>query len=87
MIRRIPHQLYYVIELLVLLAGFFIIFLLSYSFRLQALALVIILAAYTVLGIIHHKVHHALRAKIVVEYVLVSLVIWAVFLFLNIGKL
>ena len=84
---KIPHQLYYFFELLVLIAGFYIIFLLSSSFYLQAGALVLVLIFYTVLGILHHEIHHALKRKIVIEYVLVSLVILAVFIFLNNHKL
>jgi hypothetical protein len=86
-IARIPHELYYLFELLVLIAGFYIIFLLSSSFYLQAGALVLVLIFYTILGILHHEIHHALRRKIVIEYILVSLMILAVFIFLNNHKL
>lgn len=80
---KIPHQLYYLIELIVLLAGFYIIFLLSYNFYLQGLALFLVLVFYTVLGIFHHEVHHTLKRKIVIEYILISLMILAVFIFMN----
>lgn len=87
MIRKIPHQAYYFFELAVLVAGFYIIFLLSYSFYLQAASLVLVLIFYTTLGILHHILHHDLYPKIVIEYVLVSLMILAVFVFLNTSKI
>ncbi len=86
-LRRIPHQFYYIFELGLLMSGFFLIFLLSYNTFLQAITLIIVLIFYSLLGIVHHKIHHALRGKIVIEYILVSTVIFAVFLFLNIAKL
>jgi len=84
---KIPHQLYYLVELLVLLAGFYVIFLLSYSFYLQLTALILVLIFYSVLGMVHHEMHHALRRKIVIEYILISLIIFAVYIFMNSGKL
>lgn len=84
---RIPHQLYYVAELFVLIVGFFSIYLLSFSFNLQKITLSIVLLFYVLMGSLHHALHHNLRVKIVVEYILVSILIFAVFLFLNAGKL
>ena len=84
--QKIPHQVYYLLELLALFLGFFFIFLLSPNFKLQIAALVILLILYTILGIVHHGVHHTLKRKILLEYVLVSAVILSAFLFLNISK-
>lgn len=86
-LRNIPHQFYYLLELGVLLSGFFLIFLLSFSFLFQLAALLLVLVFYSILGIFHHKLHHALKARIVIEYILISTVILASFLFLNISKL
>lgn len=86
-LKNIPHQFYYLLELGVLLSGFFLIFLLSFSFLFQLAALLLVLVFYSILGIFHHKLHHTLKAKIVIEYVLVSAVLLAVFLLLNIGKI
>ena len=83
--QKIPHQLYYLLELLALLLGFFIIFF-SSGFYFQILSLVVLLVLYTTIGLIHQKIHHYLRSKIVVEYILVSAVLFAAFLFLNISK-
>lgn len=85
-LQRIPHQLYYLLELLALILGFFLVFLLSPNFTLQLLAMGIILSLYTIIGIVHHRLHHVLKSKVVVEYILVSAVLFAAFLFLNISK-
>lgn len=84
-LQKIPHQLYYLLELVALLLGFYIIFFLT-GFNFQILALALMLVLYTGIGLIHQKLHHGLRGKIVVEYILVSAVLFAVFLFLNISK-
>ncbi|OGH16550.1 MAG: hypothetical protein A3C30_05170 [Candidatus Levybacteria bacterium RIFCSPHIGHO2_02_FULL_40_18] len=85
-LERIPHQLYYLLELLALTLGFFLVFLLSTNFILQLLTIGIMLSLYTLIGIVHHKIHHTLKLKVVVEYILVSAVLFAAFLFLNISK-
>ena len=87
MIRRVPHHLYYIIELAILLLGFFGVYLLSGNLPLQEKALAGVLGVYAIMGIFHHKLHHTLRSKIVVEYILVSVLIFACFLFLNVTKL
>lgn len=84
---RISHKFYYFLEVLILTVGFYIVYLLSYNLRLQALALIILLIFYSGFGIVHHKIHHDLKKKIVVEYILISLIILSIFLFLNIGKI
>lgn len=85
-LQRIPHQVYYLLELLALILGFFLIFLLSPNFTLQLFVAGIMLSLYTIIGILHHKLHHALKQKVVLEYILVSAVLFAAFLFLNISK-
>lgn len=83
---RIPHQIYYLIELIILAVGFFVLYSLSYDLRLQTIVLTGILLFYAVTGIAHHKIHHDLHKKIVIEYILISLLVLAIFLFLNMGK-
>ena len=87
MIGKIPHQMYYVIELFVLLAGFFALFAYSFDKNLQLLVLGVVLMFYIILGIIHHKVHHTLKSKIVIEYILISAIVFFAFIFLNTGNL
>ena len=85
-LQRVPHQLYYLLELLALILGFFLVVLLSPNFTLQLLAMGIMLSLYTVIGILHHRLHHVLKTKVVVEYILVSAVLFSAFLFLNVSK-
>ena len=84
---RLPHYVYYLLELLVLFVGFFLVYIFSPNHVLQEGALITVLALYTLIGILHHKLHHNLRLKIVIEYAMVAILIFATYLFLNIGKL
>ncbi len=85
-LQRIPHQLYYLLELSALILGFFLVFLLSPNFMLQLVAMGAMLSLYTIIGVVHHRLHHVLKGKIVIEYILISAVLFAAFLFLNISK-
>lgn len=87
MLTRIPHQFYYILELLVLTLGFFLIVIVSFNLYFQAISLISVLIIYSLLGLLHHALHHTLRRKIVVEYILVSAVIFTAFIFLSIGKI
>ncbi len=86
MIQKIPHQIYYVLELLILTGGFYGIFILSGDFHRQVAALLVLLCFYAVWGILHHKMHHTLKKKIVIEYILISLIVMAFFLLINTNK-
>ena len=79
--------MYYFVELVVLILGFLSIYFLSYDTKLQEKVLILVLIFYSAIGIFHHKLHHTLRLKIVVEYILVSILVFACFLFLNTGKI
>lgn len=85
--KKIPHHFYYFAELVVLLVGFFSIYMLRFSFQLQLATLIIVLVFYVIMGIYHHATHHNLKGKIMIEYLLVSALIIAIFLFTNIGKI
>lgn len=85
--RKIPHVIYYLIELIILASGFYYIYRVASSFQIQLIVLSLILIFYTIFGILHHEMHHSLYKKIVIEYVLISLIILALFVFLNIGKI
>lgn len=54
---------------------------------LQFMILVFILFSYIVIGFIHHQLHHDLKSKIIVEYILISSVILSAFLFFNAGRI
>jgi len=81
------HNIYYFVELLVLLFGFFLIILFSFNITLQFMVLTLLLMSYISLGFIHHHLNHTFSSKIVIEYTLVSTLILAGFLFLNISRL
>jgi len=81
------HHAFYFFELLMLLAGFLLIIIFSYSVIIQFMILMFVLMSYITLGFIHHHINHDLRAKIVLEYVLISSLILVAFLFLNSSRL
>lgn len=85
--KLFEHQTYYFFELLVLLGGFFLILLFSYSLNMQFIILIFILMCYTVMGFIHHQINHYFNIKVVLEYILVSALVLCAFLLLNIGRL
>ncbi len=85
--KILGHSWYYFVELLVLLFGFGLLFVLGSNIQIQLTVLAIILATYIGLGVLHHKIHHDLHPKIVVEYILISVLIFAAFVFLNITRL
>ena len=79
------HLLHHTIVLGILLLGigFALLFSADKNFALIAIfATGIIYAAY---GIVHHHIEHDLTVKIVVEYVLVALLVVALFLFVRGG--
>jgi len=53
----------------------------------QFIVLTVFVIYYVLWGIVHHARDQSLHLKIVLEYILVSLVILASFLFVNIGKI
>jgi len=81
------HHTYYFLEILTLLFGFYLISFFANDILLQFKILVGVLSAYILMGILHHRVHHNLKLKIVIEYFLVSLLIFSAFLFLNSSRL
>ena len=84
--QKIPHQLYYLLELTALFLGFFLVFLFSPNLILQFIIMFVMLSLYAIIGALHHRIHHTLRRRVMVEYILISLLIFAIFLFLNIDK-
>ncbi len=82
----VHHSFYYFFELLILLTGFAAVSFAS-SFHTQLIILFLLLASYTGIGILHHRLHHTVKAKIVIEYILISAIIFATFLFLNTNKI
>lgn len=85
--KKYRHFTYYFLEFGVLLVGFVLISAFAYNIYLQVLFLGLTLISYIMLGVIHHEIHHSMKIKIMVEYLLVSLIILAAFVFLNSTRL
>lgn len=79
------HINYYVIETFVLGIGFFLIHSFLPSYSMQSSALALLLGIYIVIGVSHHTLEHDMRTKVMVEYILVSILVFAVFAFLKSG--
>lgn len=82
---RSRHTLYYIFETVILGFGFFVVFL-SKNVYDKALALFILVMAYIVIGVVHHKMKHDINLKIVLEYVLIGALVFSVFLLLKSGS-
>ena len=51
----------------------------------QVIAMGILVLAYALMGIIHHRLDHDIHPKIVLEYILIGSLVFALFLFLRSG--
>ena len=81
------HVFHYAALILLLSAGVVGISIVTANRDFQMMIVVLTTFFYVLWGIVHHLFHHDLTAKIVIEYILVSLVIMAVFFFLNISRI
>lgn len=81
------HTIYYLLEASILGFGFLILLLLNLSFFIQIGMLLGILALYISMGLIHHRLHHDMHFKIVLEYFLISVLLFSLFLFLKSGTI
>lgn len=84
---RKKHTLLYLIEFGIIGTGFALLLSFKMTFYQQIGLLSFILVLYTAIGIIHHGKHHDIHPKVVLEYILVSALIFALFVFLNISRL
>lgn len=85
--KFLRHHPYYLLEALYLIIGFCAVLIFSYSASLQLMILIFVLICYVGIGFIHHQIHHDLKPKIVLEYVLISLLVLGAFLLINSSKL
>lgn len=81
------HVLLYLIEFLVIGSGFAFLLTVVLPFYTQLFVISLILCLYFVIGLLHHRTHHDISMKVVLEYMLVSALIFALFIFLNIARL
>lgn len=81
------HIALYAIEFLIIGGGFAILLSVNPPIYSQLLILGVILLLYCGIGLFHHAKHKDIRIKVVLEYILVSVLIFSLFIFLNIGKI
>lgn len=66
------HAFYYISLLLIEVIGFILIISANGQKSLQMTYVVLLAGVYIVWGLVHHKLHHDLQSKIVLEYVLMG---------------
>lgn len=76
------HLGYYLSILLLLILGIFTVIQVSYDKKLQLTVIVLTTIFYVVWGILHHRLHHDLNSKIVIEYILIGSLGLAITLFI-----
>ncbi len=81
------HVVLYLVEFTLLGFGFAFLLLANLAFILQLSLLGGLLLFYTVIGLVHHNSHHDITIKVVLEYILISVLIIALFIFLNISRI
>ncbi len=81
------HINYYAVEALILGLGFFAVYLLSSSVFAQTILMVVLLFGYATMGMIHHSLKHDITVKVVLEYILISILVFSLFLFVRSGIL
>ncbi len=84
---RRNHTLLYFIEFVLIASGFAFLLAVKLPLYTQSWVIAVILISYMVLGLVHHGRDHDINAKVVLEYILVSALIFALFVFLNISRL
>lgn len=81
------HGILYLVEFLIIGGGFALLLAGSLTMYYQLVVLGIILFLYVTIGLYHHNKHHDITMKIVLEYILISALIFALFVFLNISRI
>ncbi len=81
------HTNYYAAEALILGLGFLAVYLLSSSVFNQTILMVALLFSYAVMGLVHHSLKHDINVKVVLEYILISTLVFTLFLFVRSGIL
>lgn len=77
---------FYVAETVIIVGVLATLLTLSLSIWIQSLLLFGMLIAYILLGISRPRVYHNSKGKVLLEYIAVSVVIFAAFLFVNANK-
>lgn len=80
------HTLYYIFETILLGIGFFIVYL-NGNVYIQGVLLLVLLMVYVMVGVVHHRLTHDITVKIMLEYVLISALVFSVFLLFKSGAI
>lgn len=75
------HIFYYTALLLMCLVTVILVKVLSFSQQSQFLVIVVLGFFYALWGILHHMLHHSLRIRIVIEYIIIAMLGVAVIVF------
>ncbi|MCL5438416.1 MAG: hypothetical protein M1268_00320 [Patescibacteria group bacterium] len=81
------HLGYYISLISLLLLGIFAVSQVSYDKRFQMAVIIITTFFYVIWGILHHKLHHNLNTKIVIEYILIGSLGLTIILFILKGAI
>lgn len=84
---RRQHITIYVAEFFLISLGFAFLLTSQLTFYNQMAVMLFILSLYVVIGLLHHNKHHDITLKVVLEYILISALLFALFVFLNITKI
>ncbi len=74
---------YYAVEFVILLLGYALIIFFAFDFSIQMMFLVITLLFYITFGLLRHQAERDLTLRVVIEYILISLLVLMLFVFLN----
>jgi len=81
------HLMVYLIEFAIIGGGFALLLAVSFPIYQQLTVLAGILFLYILVGLAHHKMHRDFHVKVMLEYILISAIIFSLFIFLNISRL
>lgn len=81
------HIILYILEVCLILGTFLIILTFGLTLWNEVLLLSVMLLGYIVIGILHHRTHHDIKGRVVLEYILVSILILSLYIFLNITRI
>jgi hypothetical protein len=84
---RKHHSLLYFIEFAIIGSAFAFLLAFPMLFYRQLLVIGLALFMYMVIGLLHHRTHHDIGMKVVLEYILLSALVFALFVLLNISRL
>lgn len=81
------HLTFYALEFLVIGFGFAAILYFDVNVLTQILMLIGLFIAYTFVGVFHHAMHNNISSKVVLEYILISVLLIVLFVFVNISRI